>query len=916
MHRNQKFVYAQRVWNIGPRDTHLFVDDLFGWDIEESGWCRGETQHYVDSMGKTKTLWKGIGEAMVDIHLSKVEGIYDAENKAVVVDTLSCPEELLGCEDETGTYVWHYVRYDCSTRFMSVYGPGAAIKYVPPREDEPTIVVVNEERTQQALAVILKQPKHMCGTSMYVTSDPSIFITISDTEMSAMGVHDMIPRKVDMSYRLKASFQYRIVISGLTQTQVFDRVVSQLCQNAKKSVSLARRWLENANEQSVEIEGAEEGVKFIRQGASALAIRCKRVMVALRHDQSWCSQDIPALYQNRSVFVDGLRFLIKDNSSETMCGPKTMVKWKIPRDSNCWYCSDPAIRGCPAAEEPEVLHPTMKSVGNFTIDLKYRTFGREAYDNKTLEERRRLERFYNKRQAIRNNYGTINNPESKQIFPLFDYLPEVVVDDISDLISGNLLGVIRRLVGNPLIYCSDLSAASWALAIAGTPLFVIAKWLKRPRNDTLLSKVKMVIKLIAYIFVPLYRVFTFFPQYAYKGPAMFCCCKGPCLGRYSTERRRRRRSRRREQPRQQPGNRRIGECFQGLCDFLDGVSDSENDENSQANHYIRGNPHENPDPEGHNDGQSGSGLAMQHLSSHSTHHNVYDEIHDGHGGTRDSVNPTAPAKSSYTQLSHNRPLPHLPSDCEADDEEEGDEEVSTRNRSQPAVEPPTDESHAKVRFETSANGNVKASLVMKNLQVTAYYLTEDAAGDSETEIVEGVEEITFPIEDCLRRMESGISQNISGARTNTGAADGNGPFQLRAARRKKMKPETERRLLESMNSRGGRYEILQDGEWRCHFCRRNFPVLMKRDVEQHHATKLHADAVIANTNRTNYMDDPDNEVNIGQELTEAFVSSDIPLFKINSPHLRTFLESFSGLPIPSERTLRRYGIFHIKNYGK
>ena len=43
-------------------------------------------------------------------------------------------------------------------------------------------------------------------------------------------------------------------------------------------------------------------------------------------------------------------------------------------------------------------------------------------------------------------------------------------------------------------------------------------------------------------------------------------------------------------------------------------------------------------------------------------------------------------------------------------------------------------------------------------------------------------------------------------------------------------------------------------------------------------------------------------------LVEAFLAADIPLHKLRFPPLRSFLEGWSGMPIPSHSTLKRYKV--------
>ena len=102
-------------------------------------------------------------------------------------------------------------------------------------------------------------------------------------------------------------------------------------------------------------------------------------------------------------------------------------------------------------------------------------------------------------------------------------------------------------------------------------------------------------------------------------------------------------------------------------------------------------------------------------------------------------------------------------------------------------------------------------------------------------------------------------------RANNEDEDGNGPVR-------RIKPAAEQKLLLEFNSKGGRYEILPGGEWKCLTCRNKdgghwtFKVQGKKDVSRHHLSKKHQKAFLLKTTNTAFMENPDSIVSVGQEL--------------------------------------------------
>ena len=208
-------------------------------------------------------------------------------------------------------------------------------------------------------------------------------------------------------------------------------------------------------------------------------------------------------------------------------------------------------------------------------------------------------------------------------------------------------------------------------------------------------------------------------------------------------------------------------------------------------------------------------------------------------------------------------------------------------------EEPVNASLAHVRYELLQNGNIRASLVMENLWFTAFFRNSEGMDDEEGERLVSVEDKTLDIGSFLKYIESGIEESEL-------EQDLDGPTGTRVLR-----PATAQRLLAHFNAMGCNFQIRQDNDWYCHFCCAPVRVRQKDDITQHINTKKHKDSVANQTGRIEKYSNIEVGVDIGQELTEMMIAVNIPLFKTTQKPYRSFIEGFSGLPIPSERTCRR-----------
>ena len=165
---------------------------------------------------------------------------------------------------------------------------------------------------------------------------------------------------------------------------------------------------------------------------------------------------------------------------------------------------------------------------------------------------------------------------------------------------------------------------------------------------------------------------------------------------------------------------------------------------------------------------------------------------------------------------------------------------------------------------------------------TAMYRHPEALDDQEGERVVGHQEVCFEVGKFLDYIGSDEDIWLFGD-------DSDGPIGERV----QISMEAQVKALAHYNSQGCKFEIRANGSWYCFDCAKPLQVRKKDDIVKHLSTLKHKNAVMYGEMRTQYFANAEFGVDVGQELTEMMVSSNIPLYKLRQGRFRAFLQGFT-----------------------
>ena len=181
----------------------------------------------------------------------------------------------------------------------------------------------------------------------------------------------------------------------------------------------------------------------------------------------------------------------------------------------------------------------------------------------------------------------------------------------------------------------------------------------------------------------------------------------------------------------------------------------------------------------------------------------------------------------------------------------------------PRPEEPVDASLGHIRYERLQNGNIRGSLVLENVWITALFRNPEGLDDTEGERMVSAEDITFHVGNLLENFGFDDEEPVL-------EDDHDGPIGGRGLR-----PETAQMIINQLNARpDANFELKPNDQWWCFFCVRKFPVRQKDDALKHLSTKRHQKSVFFQTNRTEHMTNTDVDLDIGQELTEMMLAGE------------------------------------------
>ena len=354
--------------------------------MQKTAKCNGVVYTYVDDEGLPTDLEQAVGEAEASFVIQGLTGLYDETLDRVLVESTWRPEgDLEYTNPALGTFLWDPVRKDCSASHRQIVYTTNATRFFPAKETHPGMIVLENDKLRQHMALVLKDPEYQCGTNVYKTQLRDIYAVVG----GRLNLPELEPKFEDRFFSVVASMHHWFVNNDMSRADVLKKLLDQHCEEEVQRTRASLMQLRNANEVVPYVEGiSEPGVRLLVMGDVVYAFQCESVTVEYRPEPNRCTMELPVLYKNSSWFLDTRDKTLVRTARPTPCTRQTPMKFFL---EPYWWCIDNITRLCSAAEEPTQMVPTLNDgASNLSIVLDWRYLQNEGYSEEQRENQSKV----------------------------------------------------------------------------------------------------------------------------------------------------------------------------------------------------------------------------------------------------------------------------------------------------------------------------------------------------------------------------------------------------------------------------------------------------------------------------------------------------------------------------------------------
>jgi hypothetical protein len=277
-----------------------------------------------------------------------------------------------------GTYVWTHLEEECPRTLVQLYrGP---IKIFTNRSStlEGGLALMEDKAKEQVAGLELGTMFVLCGNSTLHTHIPNIAVFAhQDHRMEvATGRFKDQPAGTDVT-KLETSMSFLQIKSSMGLHEKIRQVRYEICQNRRETAQVRLEAITGADNPYSLLQVFGRGHVISKSGAVAYVTRCNPVEVLPRVSSN-CTEEIPVTWNNTSLYVDPISYVIKSAASPTRCNDIAPPRWKI---AGRWYCAYPSIRECAPPRDLPVRPVNIEDEDMLDLGL-----GRSIYSKAQVEE--------------------------------------------------------------------------------------------------------------------------------------------------------------------------------------------------------------------------------------------------------------------------------------------------------------------------------------------------------------------------------------------------------------------------------------------------------------------------------------------------------------------------------------------------
>ena len=328
-------------------------------DMNEDLTARGDKvlEGTVDpktSMCTPKQFWvKGIPyennilTLQYNIEIIQKSGIMDFKKNTLWLDEALKTTDIKSnylFDTKKGNFFWkHYYLTDKCDRLKEVATLQAAL-HEPINEDASPIIMLDQQKGDQRIAIALKGEVSLCGQRLRTTFTNELLIFIANNQTDKITTPKLESGDIDHLLDIKLQFSSSNLQTEMRTTRSFDKVAAKICKNSRKIIiqELATYGnMQAAHQKDIRLRG-----KLILNGGGMIRkMDCSLAEATVVKNVTKCYSDIPVIYDNKEQYVDSVTYIIRPSSEEIHCSSFMPAKFKIEKTggTSTWICYSPDL---------------------------------------------------------------------------------------------------------------------------------------------------------------------------------------------------------------------------------------------------------------------------------------------------------------------------------------------------------------------------------------------------------------------------------------------------------------------------------------------------------------------------------------------------------------------------------------------
>ena len=302
--------------------------------------------------------------------------------------------DKVATDDELGTFVWEVTDVECEQKYSQVYN-GTAKLYSHTNSTSlgsPKDLIMYEVAHENRFAgFVIRNAETICNRRGFATQVPSIKVLILKPGESPMNVSTLHHGDI-LEAQLHSNIAYVHLTRSLHTDERFIRLHSLICKN-ERSILFQRLSLLSDDNSAALLESFGPGHTVTRAGGVAYVTVCAPVRATLRTYGN-CTQEIPVMVGNKTLFADPLLLTLKHFPTIVPCDHLIPIRWRINDE---WFEAKPSVT---KSLPPEQLNPESDEGNTGSLQDFTRGLGSGAFSDRQRAEHREFMELYGSRSAV------------------------------------------------------------------------------------------------------------------------------------------------------------------------------------------------------------------------------------------------------------------------------------------------------------------------------------------------------------------------------------------------------------------------------------------------------------------------------------------------------------------------------------